>query len=248
MIVSCPECGTRYTLPDAAFEAGPRKVRCKECEHVWMQEKPADEPPEEDLDTPVDEPVSESEVDEDNPAAAEQTAPRVEDPRPARAAVAEAGFPIEDFGGGSRGLSADRILTGVICVIVLIGLIAAAVQFRTELSRTWPTLAGFYSALGVPVNASGMEIHDSSWEIETRDGLPLLTVRGEVLNTSGVDKAVPRLRFSVRDKAGRELYFWAMVPEVKRLGPGARHRFSTQLPSPPLDAHDIEIRFDIDGS
>ena len=34
MIISCPQCGTAYDVPDAASVAG-RKVRCRACRNVW---------------------------------------------------------------------------------------------------------------------------------------------------------------------------------------------------------------------
>ena len=249
MILTCPECETQYTVKDGSFDGGERKVRCAKCGHTWMQgpetaEAPSEEPPVEEAAAP--EPEAEEAGSEPETTSEKSETPSFR-PTP-RAAVSDVGFPIEDFHSTSRFFTVDRILTFLIAIILFIGVISALVQYRTEIARSWPPLAGLYAALGVPVNATGMEITNSSWQIESRDGLPMLTVRGEVLNDSATDKAVPRLRFSVRDEKGNELYHWSVVPEVKRLGPGARHRFNTYLPSPPLDAHDIEIRFDLDGS
>lgn len=43
MIVSCPNCASRFSLPDGALGVSGRKMRCARCEHVWHQM-----PPEED--------------------------------------------------------------------------------------------------------------------------------------------------------------------------------------------------------
>ena len=37
MIISCPNCATRFVLEDAAIPEEGRKVRCIRCEHVWHQ-------------------------------------------------------------------------------------------------------------------------------------------------------------------------------------------------------------------
>lgn len=42
MIVSCPTCGTRYTLEAKSVGAAGRKVRCAKCGHTWLQ-RPAEE-------------------------------------------------------------------------------------------------------------------------------------------------------------------------------------------------------------
>lgn len=35
MELTCPNCSSRFRAPDDAFAAGPRKVRCGRCRHVW---------------------------------------------------------------------------------------------------------------------------------------------------------------------------------------------------------------------
>ncbi|MGH7095153.1 MAG: zinc-ribbon domain-containing protein, partial [Stellaceae bacterium] len=52
MIVTCPECATRYRVADDALDAPHgRRVRCARCGHVWLHrpdpqsEPPGDPPP-----------------------------------------------------------------------------------------------------------------------------------------------------------------------------------------------------------
>lgn len=38
MLLVCPECGTRYVVPDSAIGANGRQVRCANCRHSWFQD------------------------------------------------------------------------------------------------------------------------------------------------------------------------------------------------------------------
>jgi predicted Zn finger-like uncharacterized protein len=38
MILTCPECGTRYAVKDGAIPDGGRQVRCASCKHSWHQD------------------------------------------------------------------------------------------------------------------------------------------------------------------------------------------------------------------
>jgi len=52
MIVTCPNCQTKYNLPDAKVPAGGAKVKCSKCAHVFKAAPPAPEPatPEEEVE------------------------------------------------------------------------------------------------------------------------------------------------------------------------------------------------------
>lgn len=47
MIVTCPNCTTRYNLPDSKIPAGGAKVKCSKCAHVFKAELPPASPEEE---------------------------------------------------------------------------------------------------------------------------------------------------------------------------------------------------------
>ena len=52
-----------------------------------------------------------------------------------------------------------------------------------------------------------------------------------------------RLRFSVRDAQGAEIYAWNTVLEQSVLKPGERAAFRSRLASPPAEGRSIDVRF-----
>src|SRR5689334_2839660 len=44
MILTCPQCDTRYQADGSKFPAAGRNVRCAKCGHVWHQLGPEPEP------------------------------------------------------------------------------------------------------------------------------------------------------------------------------------------------------------
>ncbi|RXR27522.1 MJ0042-type zinc finger domain-containing protein [Sphingobium fluviale] len=58
MILNCPNCATRYLVPDEAIGVEGRQVRCASCKHSWFQEGVVLAPREEKPAAPAQAPVS----------------------------------------------------------------------------------------------------------------------------------------------------------------------------------------------
>jgi predicted Zn finger-like uncharacterized protein len=122
-------------------------------------------------------------------------------------------------------------------------LILALVIWRAEMVRLLPQTALFYKMVGLEVNLRGVAFKDIKITNETVDGQPVLVIEGVIMGQTHNPVELPRLRFSVRDAQGAEIYAWNAVLEQPVLQPGERAHFKSRLASPPPEGRNIDVRF-----
>ena len=122
-------------------------------------------------------------------------------------------------------------------------LILGLMIWRTDVVRLLPQTATFYRMVGLEVNLRGLTFKDIKISNETVDGKPVLVIEGMIVGESKKPVELPRLRFSVRDAQGAEIYAWNAVLEQPLLKPGERAYFKSRLASPPPEGRNIDIRF-----
>ena len=106
-----------------------------------------------------------------------------------------------------------------------------------------PPTAAFYKLVGLEVNLRGVSFKDVKVTTETVEGKPVLVIEGVITGETRKPVDLPRLRFSVRDAQGAEIYAWNTVLEQTVLKPGERAWFRSRLASPPAEGRSIDIRF-----
>jgi predicted Zn finger-like uncharacterized protein len=122
-------------------------------------------------------------------------------------------------------------------------LLLALVIWRVDVIRLMPQTATFYKMVGLEVNLRGLMFKDVKITTETVEGKPVLVIEGAIVGESRKPVELPRLRFSVRDAQGAEIYAWNAVLEQSVLRPGERASFKSRLASPPPEGRNIDVRF-----
>jgi predicted Zn finger-like uncharacterized protein len=122
-------------------------------------------------------------------------------------------------------------------------LVVALIVWRADVVRLLPQTAGFYKMTGLDVNLRGLAFKDVKVTTETVEGKPVLVIEGMIVGESKKTVDLPRLRFSVRDAQGAEIYAWNTVLEQTTLKPGDHAWFKSRLASPPAEGKSIDIRF-----
>jgi predicted Zn finger-like uncharacterized protein len=137
-----------------------------------------------------------------------------------------------------------RPLIGLRTACVAMGaLVLALIIWRTDVVRLLPQTAAFYKMVGLDVNLRGLAFKDLKITNETVEGKAVLVIEGVIVGETSKAVELPRLRFSVRDAQGAEIYAWNAVLEQTTLKPGERAWFKSRLASPPPEGRNIDVRF-----
>jgi predicted Zn finger-like uncharacterized protein len=239
MILTCPNCDTRYSVDGTKFPPAGRTVRCAKCGHSWHQAaetpEPEPEPAAEVFAAPEPAPATEPEA----PVYPVNTPSSIRAYAPT-ASVAEPRGPL----GPRLAVAAGWI--GLIAVVLLIAV--SAVRYRQDIAVIWPQSTGVYSSLGLKVNASGIDFRQVDYRRESEDGQIVLAVSGVIVNTGARELPVPQtVRVTLSDADNHELYHWTFKPTATTLKAGQSMPFTTRLSSPPAAARHLEVRFAKDG-
>lgn len=248
MIISCPACSTRYQVDPAGFMPKGRKVRCAKCGDTWHQDPPKDLPKTLDAGDEVRDESAKAPV-PPPPAPASATDDGVGDGAGEDEAAASAGskaVAARRMASFSKALTRWRLaqVAGFAALgLFVMGTLYLVYAYKDDLVAAWPATASLYALLNEPVHPQGMEFQNVEYEHQYENGMPVLAITGEVVNVGGGRQSVPRVRVGLRDESQNELYAWTFAVPEATLEPQETAEFVTRLSSPPLDAHDLEIRF-----
>jgi hypothetical protein len=141
-----------------------------------------------------------------------------------------------------RALGKSFVSLSTACT-AMAALVLALIVWRVEVVRLLPQTAMFYKMVGFEVNLRGLAFKDIKITSETVEGKAVLVIEGVIVGEGRKPVELPRLRFSVRDAQGAEIYAWNAVLEQAVLKPGERAWFKSRLASPPPEGRNIDVRF-----
>ena len=221
MILSCPECSTRYVVDPVAIGPSGRTVRCTRCSHSWV------EPPLAVEDLVVAEAVS------------DPIPPPVDFSRGAR----PRGTNLPALPGQKRSRAPAVLWT--ILVLFLIGVVSAVVWQRDVVIERVPAAAEIFGwvGLGPEPPGAGLALENVRQKVSTRAGARILRIDGDIVNISGNPRDVPNMLGVLLDSAGKEIKRWEFQPPLPKLLHHERAPFSTELVNPPDAASEVRVTF-----
>jgi predicted Zn finger-like uncharacterized protein len=136
-----------------------------------------------------------------------------------------------------------RIVSLPMLIVVMTAVLLGALNWRANVVRHFPQTASLYAAIGLPVNLRGLFFEDVKSRSEINDGVMVLIVEGTIVNLTTRTLEVPRLRLSLRNSVGHEVYAWTALASKSTVGSGNGLPFRARLASPPPDGRDVIVRF-----
>jgi predicted Zn finger-like uncharacterized protein len=240
MILTCPECATRYFVDDARIGAKGREVRCASCGHRWSASRQNDPL----LLDPA------AAADKAPPAAtsAESAMPAHE--LPADELPADVLPKVYRQRAQTKAKEREAAATGAVWAALAGGfvvLIAATVLLRQDIAQIWPRTAGAYAMAGLPVNLVGLTIEGQRAQPMLKDGHADLAVSGTLRNIRGKPVAAPPLKISLLAADGRVVATQIARPADALVPAGETRRFVIDMLDPPISAANVEIAFVFQG-
>ncbi|MDQ2893828.1 MAG: zinc-ribbon domain-containing protein [Pseudomonadota bacterium] len=236
MILECPECRTRYLVPDSAIGAEGRTVRCASCRHSWFQEPAAAVLPPAPIasSTTIPPPPADAFAD---PAPLVPPPPIYADPIGEEPAADYDAFahrpPFRARRNPARRWTLIAILAGVTMLVV-----AGAIM--------WLGTPGLFARAGIPIGNSESPLRLKDQPIERRElqnGSELFAVSGQVINPSADRQRVPDILAELRDAQGRVVFSWTITPPQRTLAPGASIDFNSAKLDVPANSKRLELSF-----
>jgi hypothetical protein len=145
----------------------------------------------------------------------------------------------------SRTLPFSRVrrLARIVGLTALAVLVGGGVAFRTQIVTVAPSLAGIYSAIGLPVNVVGLEFEDAKTLTSLRNAVTVMQVRAKIRSVASTRVPVPPVLVSLLDANRTSVYEWTVVPKAADLEPGEVLDFSAEVNAPPANVTGVRLSF-----
>jgi len=235
MILTCPECASRYFVDDAKVGPKGRTVRCASCAHAWraMREATAFD----DAPLPLTSAASFAAEPAGADAASFSSGRSTPLPKLIRAEAVEKKKSREAVAAGVAwaGLGAG-----------FVALVLACVLFRVDVVRLWPQTAGAYAFAKMPVNPTGLAFEAVQGQPNLIGGHAALSVTGVERNVETGPRASMPLRVILYDKAGKQLTSAVSAPPSRQIGPGETRPFAVDFIDPPAEGAAFVVEFAFD--
>ncbi len=220
MILTCPNCASRFMLSAQMLAPEGRRVRCSACREQWFQLPDPDE-----LLENIERQMAEI-PDSVKPIPKGSALPVLRKDKPEGLEN-----PLSTMGAGFAG-------AGVVFVVVF----ALLIVMKPVMVRVWLPSAGLYQALGLSVEGYGEGLSFDQLAVAQEAGKGL-RIQGRILNLSSLTQVLPMIEATVTDHKGQVKARWYIaLPETSIAEEGVLP-FQAAYQGDITDARTLALRF-----
>lgn len=227
MILSCPNCATKYTLNESQLGVRGRTVRCAACKTTWHAERP---------EKPID--LSFSDVKKSE----KET---VEDLHKVKAKKLPLKYRaiLEDKKRMKALAAQGMVWGGMAAAFVMI--LALGFFLRVDIVRAFPRIAGAYAMVGMKVNGTHLIFGDKTADAGFKGGRFVVTVKAQIKNTSDKPVPVPPVRVKLLDSTLQEFNSVLMPSNGLVVAPHATRTLVFDVADPKNLTSSLDLDFDL---
>jgi len=246
MILTCPNCNTRYlTKPEAIGNNG-RTVRCSKCSNTWFVAAEPDALTLAEQEQPELTEIPPTRREDDKAALATEAQGRRQSDRMQEDVIPGAHVSFRDKADHKR---RQRRVFGVAMIwITTLGLLALAALlafiFRQPIVEKFPQTSAIYDAFKVKASSTGLVLDAPQTEYIRVEGEPRLVINGVVQNLTKKHKTIPMVKLSILNRNDEEITHWFVQPDPKSIGPRGKVEFAVEYPNPPVDAASLTYKLE----
>jgi len=246
MILTCPDCSTRYLAKPESIGENGRTVRCSKCSNTWFVAA--------ESDTVALEEQTRSELaqekkgrrDDEESEDGGVTGRRSGDRRDDLNDMNEPGAHVTIRDKADKKRRQQRIFGVTMIWVTTLGLLALAAIlayiFRQPIVEKFPQTAAVYDAFKVEASATGLVLETPRTEYIRVDGEPRLVVNGAVQNLTKKKKDIPLVKLSILNRNDEEITHWFVQPSPGNIDARGKVEFAAEYPNPPVDAASLTYK------
>jgi predicted Zn finger-like uncharacterized protein len=231
MIITCPNCSTRYQLDAQVLVPHGRALRCVKCGHRWTERTQTDaapaaiavvEVPDFGLDVPARQP----------PGRTLAAARRRDRGRASR----------------SRKEAGSGLIGWAVLGVLVVGVAAGLFFLRSGVIAYFPAAKLAYDLVGLDTApramgpGEGLKIFKPSFIKRDDDDTWVIDIEGEVQNITRTTRAVPQaLQVLLLDQNDNVVGEWKFRAPASLLGPLDKFQYRTSVIDPPVEAVSFRV-------